>query len=104
MGMMASEFVIEDGFVGRRRVAVPINIELLIDMVRVGARTRACYCVEGVPKSAAFVGTYFDMARRTGYLVFESDEFELIPLEQELPEVKVIFDALGDASDWETEE
>lgn len=75
---------------GRRRKVVLISPNLLGDLFAVGYHGHI-RCTEGLPKDAQIVGHGYDHRTDTHYLVFESAEWELVPLGVELPRQEVRF-------------
>lgn len=69
-----------------KRKIVPIQPELLYKLLTVGSPVYY-QCEEGLPKRARFVSHGYDVLRDMHYLVFESDEWEDVPLGTMLPEL-----------------
>ena len=71
----------------RRLVAVPIHIDLMIDMMREGYTTGpgAITCTKGLPEDAVCISSYHDWIRNLGMLVFYHDSFDVVPPNEELP-------------------
>lgn len=92
-----------DGNKPFNRVKVPISLHMLLEIIRQGAVTRSFRCIDGVPKSAVFVGSYYSYEERCGYLVFESDEFEEHSALDEYPRFVPTFEVIreDELEGWE---
>lgn len=71
---------------------VPISYHLIDDMVRVGWKVEygiTCEC--GIPKDAVLVGSFTGEMEQTGFLVYEHESFDEVPIGVSIPMHRVIY-------------
>lgn len=77
------------GVKGRRIVRVGLSFPALISIMEHGKKFNDFECIKGVPKDAAFYGSYFDAERQIAWLLFIHDSFEVVLEGEVIPELKI---------------
>lgn len=70
---------------GRRRKIVPISAALMHELFVENHKPIALACTQGLPRDARFMGHDYEAQRDIHYLVFESDTWDLVPFNEQLP-------------------
>lgn len=63
----------------RRLMMVGIDPDVLIELMKSGARNRPFICVEGLPIGAEFHSAGYDHIRGQPYIVVQHDDFPEVP-------------------------
>jgi hypothetical protein len=70
----------------RRLMRVLIDFDIIVEWLTTGEKGTGSYeCVEGIPPGAKVVGQHYDAVRNSMMIVVEHDDFEAVPLGEEIP-------------------
>lgn len=79
----------------RPLVRVPISSTLLFDMFTKGWESGPIRCVDGLPKGARFINSYFDADKHVAFVVFEHESFADVAAGEIIPEIRVMFERVS---------